>query len=229
MELRDISGCTSCNSLTVFGTSFALVDSTLQARLGFACEASLWASDSSLVCKLPSSSLGLPFPSDAGAVVTVKGRTGTISSFLEYALPPVSSVDSTNIPTSGQTSMTASGSRFGSGLSFLLGIEVGIADWTVVARIGPTACGATDWVSDSAIVCKTALGFGQSIGFQITVGRKFGTMTVAVSYDQVFVHETVMQTIDDRGVIREEARSNAVLPTEADTWPISALLPKFLP
>jgi len=120
--------------------------------------------------------------------------------------------------------MTVTGSRFGSGLSFLLGVEVGIADWTLASRLGPTACEATNWVSDSAVVSKIGLGFTQSLGFQITVGRKTGTMTNAISYDQPFVTETVVRDpLQD--VFLVSSSNFPVLPAQVVTVTAGSLVP----
>ena len=188
-SVGQITGCTSCNSLTLFGASFAQVDTSSQVRLGgIPCQASQWASDSSVACRIAANSLGLSAPSDSGVVITVALRAGSITKTLQYALPNITSVHNTNSYDGGQSSITISGERFGSGLSFVLGVEVGIADWSLASRAGGTACESTDWVSDSALTIKLSNGFGSDRAVILTLVTLRATSRDALTFDAPVIH-----------------------------------------
>ena len=181
--VAQITNCTSCNSLTLLGTSFAEVDTTPKARLGgLPCQAAQWASDSSVHCRIAANSLTLSNSSDSGVVITVLGRLGSITKTLDYSLPNITSVHDTNSPLSGKVSITVSGAQFGAGLSFLLGIEVGIADWSLATRVGGSACESTDWISDSSLHVKLAQGFGSEHAIVVSLVKLYVSGRQALTY-----------------------------------------------
>ena len=163
--------CTSCDTLTILGAEFKTVDSSVQARLrALPCQASVWTSDSSVACRVPGNSLGLSVPSDSGAVITVQSRVASLTKSLTYTQPAIASVSTVNVPATGKSSITVVGFRFGSGLSFLYGIEVGAVDSSTQLRTGRTACESTVWISDSSVAAKVAGGFDQQLGILVSVG-----------------------------------------------------------
>jgi hypothetical protein len=154
------AGCTTCEFVTMSGGNMAGTSATAQARLGgLSCEATLWTSDSVVSCLYASLRSGGDMqPTDNGAVVTVWAHTGSLTKMITYEHPLISSLRITNAVTAGGSSLTISGSRFGSGLNFLTGLELGSADFTAMARVGLTSCRATRWLSDSSVHANLARG-----------------------------------------------------------------------
>ena len=51
-------------------------------------------------------------------------------------------------------------------------------------RIGGSACGASEWLSDSGILCRgTSAGAGAGLSVAVTAGLQTGSLSFALSYD----------------------------------------------
>jgi hypothetical protein len=195
ISVSEFTECTSCNSITLSGREFKIVDASVKARLGgLPCQASFWISDSSIVSHIGGNPMGLSIRSDSGAVITVQGRLGSLTNFITYAEPNVTSITRSNIPATGKTSMTVSGSRFGSGLSFVYGLEVGIVDSTLSLRAGRTACEATTWRSDSSLSVKISAGYADEQNIIVSVGLQKQTLIALLTYDAATVSSIVELT-----------------------------------
>lgn len=60
---------------------------------------------------------------------------------------------------------------------------VGAADYSGGARVGATACEATEWTSESAARCRAGQGVGATWTMGMTVAKQAGSLTEAVSFD----------------------------------------------
>ena len=59
--------------------------------------------------------------------------------------------------------------------------------YSVGVRGGGTAAAATEWVSESSVVCKLSGGAGGSVGVVVSGGARGGSMSAGVSYDEAGV------------------------------------------
>ena len=106
----------------------------MKARLGgLPCQASFWISDSTVVCHIPGNPLGLSIRSDSGAVITVQGRLGSLTKFITYAEPNVTSINEVNSPATGKMEIVEN-----------LIVSVGLKKQTLMALL----------THDAATVCR---------------------------------------------------------------------------
>eukprot|EP00961_Rhodomonas_salina_P128167 1727265-Rhodomonas_salina.1 len=61
---------------------------------------------------------------------------------------------------------------------------MGQGDFSGRASGGGTAAEGSEWVSDSAVVCKTSAGVGASWSVVVTGGMQTGSVTEGLSYDE---------------------------------------------
>ena len=166
------------SSLVLAGTGFGFAGNSPAARVGgcyglvglcggTACEVTLWDSNTALVCRLAH---GLP---GAQAVVVTagvaKGTGTTLFSFdSAWGAPRFS-----NGPCSGGAPVS------------LIGTNFGWLDRTPRGRVGWSACEATEWVSDSLVLCQLARG-GYNAGevsIVLTSDIVLATLGSSFSYD----------------------------------------------
>eukprot|EP00960_Hanusia_phi_P058255 763832-Hanusia_phi.AAC.1 len=151
-SISQLTGCSSCNLLTIYGSNVGVLDTSVSARLGgLPCEVTEWGSESSLTCKIAGNENGISYRSSTGVVVTMSNREGSLSRTYTYVEPVVTGLNVSNFPTTGGIPTLVYGELFGSGLSFLVGLDVGLVDWTARARLGSTSCEWTDWISETAL------------------------------------------------------------------------------
>jgi hypothetical protein len=83
--------------------------------------------------------------------------------------------------------------RAGTGLASVTvqGANFGIARYTQVARVGVTACEATDWFSASSVVCRVSSSTRFFSVVVLTVGESSGTVTEAWTSDSVSLSSLV--------------------------------------
>eukprot|EP00961_Rhodomonas_salina_P282985 3824654-Rhodomonas_salina.1 len=62
---------------------------------------------------------------------------------------------------------------------------MGTVSESMVSQLGGTQCEATDWVSDSILVCVPASGCMSSRSVIVTVSSGLGTVSDVVSFDGV--------------------------------------------
>lgn len=132
-------------SLTVTGSGFAGSDTSPKGRIEFtACEASVWVSDVAVICK---GSQG--FGRSLGVIVSVAQVQGNKTRVLSYDSPVVSLTIKEGIernsPVQGNVSITVHGAHFGA------------SSTSPSARIGGSACQATNWKSASSVVCRVRI------------------------------------------------------------------------
>ena len=60
--------------------------------------------------------------------------------------------------------------------------QLGHTSWVMI--LGGTACGASQWVSDTSITCLTVAEVGGTAQVMVMSGVKVGNMTEAASYDE---------------------------------------------
>ena len=153
------------------GSAFGSFDHSAGARAGrSAGEASAWASDSAVEC-LPARGLG----AGLGMAVTIATRAGTLSAAFSFDAPTAVGAAPGNAPTAGGREAALSGAN-------LLGHSHGASGR---ARLGGTACRASAWASDSAVLCRTASGAGAARAAAVTVALQAGTLSGGLSYDSV--------------------------------------------
>ena len=190
-----LTGCTQCDTITIHGKNLALSDLSIQARVGGvigACKATQWVSDTSVLCSLaPLVSTFLGGVYEPGVSLTVANRVGTLSSAFDFTSADMSSLAKANLPGTGAL-ITVSGIRFGAGLNFVVKLDLGSIDTTLKARIGHSSCEATSWISDSSLLCTTALGYGLTKSSAVTVGSRVATLTEAMSYSSTEVSRATL-------------------------------------
>jgi hypothetical protein len=161
---------------------------------GSACVASAWRSDSAMVCKSASGvgggarrGQGLP------VVVSVGAQGGSRTQAWSYDAAVVSSAGgATNGASSGCVSLTVAGAGLGASGYSGAG-RVGRSGASDADMSGGSACVASAWRSDSAMVCKSASGVGggarrgQGLPVVVSVGAQGGSRTQAWSYDAAVV------------------------------------------
>eukprot|EP00961_Rhodomonas_salina_P050975 683987-Rhodomonas_salina.1 len=103
--------------------------------------------------------------------MTAGMSVGSGTQILTYGSASLSSISTTNRPSTGSVSVTVSGSGLGS--SFL----------TSSARREGSACEASMWQSDTSVVCQTGAGVRRSQTFTMTTAMFVGSVTEAASFD----------------------------------------------
>ena len=162
--------------VVLFGANMALDAYTAGARVGqTGCEASAWASDTSLVCKTAG---GLY--ATLRVVLTAGTRAGSLTDAVSYDTPVLDLTRvRVNLPSTGSVSMTV----VGSGL--------GLADYTGASRLGATACEASGWESDSSIRCLSSGGVFGTLRVVVTAGVRVGSVTEALDYDAPGIYANI--------------------------------------
>jgi hypothetical protein len=131
--------------LTIFGMSFGLTDDSPVARVGqTTCEASIWTSQSAILCRIASG-----IAANDHITVTVGVHYNTISRIFIYDSPVISAASPRNCAAPDSVQTTVFGLRFGR------------ASVSNTLRIGGTPCETSMWISDSTMLCKPASGFAR--------------------------------------------------------------------
>jgi hypothetical protein len=170
---------TGTTTLIVTGAGVGRVDSTVRATLGRTSgETTLWTSDTTVVCQAAGGRAGGTQP--VMVSVAVAG-IGTATAAVSYGDVWLSSLRPANAPVAGWRQ--AAGSAVP--VIQLLGAGAGAAGPSPTARIGGTAIVATEWVSDSATLCRPSFGIGRSVRTSVSMmpGRGSGSTTSASSFD----------------------------------------------
>ena len=90
---------------------------------------------------------------------------------MSYDASLASSLNPTNHPTTGLSSVTTSGADFGT------------ADHSPASRYGGSAALRTLWTSDTSVICQMPAGAGADYRVVVTAGRSLATLLHAVSYN----------------------------------------------
>ena len=139
---------------------------------GSACMASIWQSDSKILCKTADAVGYFEHLS-----VTIERVVGTRRGMITYDSPVVAWNHSVHIATNMHTlvgaPLTTTGVNFGAS-----------ADYTLRAVIGATGAMSSEWLSDTTIYCRTSPGVAASKRVTLTVESILrGSISEAVSYD----------------------------------------------
>ena len=188
--------------VVLFGESFALDAYSGGARIGqTGCEASAWASDTSLACK----TAGGVFAT-LRVIVTAGGRAGSASHAVSYDVPMLAggrnlsdagddenenatSFSRTNSPSTGSVSMT------------VVGLALGRSDYTGASRVGSTACEASGWDSDSSLRCLSSGGLVATLRVAVTAGIRAGSVTEGLSFDVPMLDEALRANTPSTGAV----------------------------
>ena len=111
--------------------------------------------------------------------MSVGVQSGTTTLVLSYDAPLVSSALALNVPTTGKVGVSVTGVLFG------------VVDYSPGARVGGSACGHAAWESDSGLRCLGLEGIGSVSRLVVSVGEQLGSVSEAVSYDDVAVSSLV--------------------------------------
>jgi len=165
--LANQPGCGKISSLTVFGSDFGVSATSLASRFGpTACESSQWTSDSTLRCLVVAGTFA-----SLSAVVTVACAVDSASMVISYNMPRLASVK--RISHVNSTVLIAKGS------------DLGTFQTSQAARSAATVCGATEWISDTILACRTKAGIVDSEVYGkvvVTSGRMVGSLSGAATY-----------------------------------------------
>jgi hypothetical protein len=163
----------------------ARANASAQARLGGAagaCEATEWISDSSLLCAFASQINFFGELQPVGAAVTIMERVATVTGPYTYTAAEVTAATPQNTRNAGGTVVSVHGARFGIGFNIFVGMDLGVTDSTVRARAGGSACEASSWRSDTALICTVPRGSGRTHGLVATVAVSRATLLDVFSY-----------------------------------------------
>jgi len=187
-------------SITIFGSKFGEVDFTPAARVagfgttsehhathlggGTGCEATVWKSSTSAVCKTPR---GLLFPKPLA--ITVGLSISTTTRLFTFDSPRAVAI------------LYPNGPLFGGVISTILGENFGWLDLSPQTRIGGTSCESSQWLSDSSVHCKVIPGYGLAIDMALTVEAMLSTIFGGFSYDQATIQSTQHQNVPSTGAV----------------------------
>mmetsp|Transcript_3543 Transcript_3543/g.12453 ORF Transcript_3543/g.12453 Transcript_3543/m.12453 type:complete len:1186 (-) Transcript_3543:1318-4875(-) len=161
------TGC--CNNPGTFGASIAHSQ----------CITLRWVSDSSLVCRTPPG-IGAAHTVTLALDDTAGSQIAQLSNAFSFDAPTITSASPVLSPTTGNLRITAFGRNFGTlecnstwcsrdRSMFVSSSEIK----SVKLSAQQSACSATEWLSDSVVVCTTSPGLGASRALQLTVGTTF--------------------------------------------------------
>jgi hypothetical protein len=147
------------------------------------CAASVWRSDSGLVCRSAGGMRG-------GAAVLVSSgvQRGSVSAAVSYDAPSVSAAGVSNVASSGAMSVSVSGRG------------MGVGGLSAVGGVGGSACGASVWRSDSGLVCRVVSGCFSGQVVLVSSGVQRGSVSAAVSYDAPSVSSAALSNVATSGV-----------------------------
>ena len=163
---------TGAVSLSIVGSQLGVIISSCPLRQHVSnCEASLWKSDSSLVCK---TTAGLIYAllSPARLILSVGERAGSSSSMFSMSTAQLSSTKASNGAIgSVRDSITVSGSGFG------------VNSCCVIAGFGLTSAESTLWNSDTSVPIRRAKGHQRSLSSVATIGHVPSSKTEGLSFN----------------------------------------------
>jgi hypothetical protein len=149
--------------LTLTGLNFALDDKTMSASVGAsACGTLSWTTMTMLKCS-DIAPKGLETGLKQSISVTISAVVGTSITSFSFDAPVLSNVDNSNTPATAGEYITILGQNFG---------QVNMSPSTIIAA---TACGTSEWMSDTAIRCLIKQGTGIKQLGAVTVSAVVGT------------------------------------------------------
>jgi len=159
-----VSGSTS---VTVMGSNFGMENFSPTITIGrSACQTTMWATDTSLVCGLmPGSG---PSQTVTAMVTSVYGTTVSQYSF---DAPVITTSFMVNGPFAGGVVVTIHGTNFGA------------RDLSSTAQVGQTYCASTVYVTNTAVSCTGPAGYGKALPVRAIYGNVVGTALAAFTYN----------------------------------------------
>ena len=156
---------TGSSSVTVLGSNMGQVSFSTQVRGGgTACESSGWLSDTSVQCRAGRQLMG-----SRALAVTAGARVGSMSVGFSAAATALSALKAANSPSTGSISVTV----YGAGM--------GLGAYSATSRMGRTACEATTWASDTAMLALVGGGVMRSGQVSVTAGMLVGSLSSGFS------------------------------------------------
>jgi len=155
------------------GALHAKVDFSLLLRLdGTRAEQSSWISTDEILCRLSMAIPSSPNLLSQVVVVTAGLQAGSLSKSHTFDAPNLSSLTQPNSPLVG-------GAVFS-----VIGVNFGPSSFSHFARSAMTACEASVWISDTAILSKSPAGVAASHTFvELSVVMLVSTVTGVFTYD----------------------------------------------
>jgi hypothetical protein len=167
---RGSGGGSRVSSLSIHGAAFACSDSSPRAAMGSThVSASVWTSDTTLVCRC-ATGVGRSRRLSVSAGGMCYSHTSIFSYDLHGAMSLVVS-HGANRPSTGSASVS------------VLGHSFGILACSHLARIAPTASEGSMWVSDTSLTSLAAAGAsGRTRRVVMTAGQQVVSLSGALSY-----------------------------------------------
>ena len=166
---RGNGAATGSISVAVWGRNMGYSSYSSAARAGgSACERTTWTSDTSVGFLAGQGAMGSRL-----VVVSVGARTASVSSAYSIDVGRLSGIQRMNLPATGSASLTVAGAH------------LGLSSQSPVMGMGRTSCESTAWVSDTAVRCRAGQTKSVSSWATVTVGRRVGSVSAAVSADTV--------------------------------------------
>ncbi len=173
----------SVPQVTVTGSSFGNGQYDQQVITSdFTCVSTLYISDSSLVCSRPRG-----FGTASVSVVVSEQRSNVLAQSLEFNKPAISSFSPMNGPK--QSGIVVS----------VFGTDFGYADSSIRISMGSTFCSATDWVSESTLLCKLLGGTGRTVAPVSVSSLGLATAALFFSYDDPEIATFAPLTVSRQG------------------------------
>mmetsp|Transcript_29238 Transcript_29238/g.45802 ORF Transcript_29238/g.45802 Transcript_29238/m.45802 type:complete len:574 (+) Transcript_29238:293-2014(+) len=170
----NMAGGTGSSSLTVHGSSFGMEEYSGRSRVGVTgCEATAWASETSIWCDVKSLGWGC-----LRVLVTVQSQTKSMSNAMSADTVGMSGLGRINVCSTGSASVTVHGRSLGAGM------------YSGISRIGGSGSERTLWESETTMQCQ--VGASSRSGSQqgiLTVGLQTGSLSEAMSLENVGMHE----------------------------------------
>ena len=169
---------------TVVGQNFAIFDFSLELRLAAtSADASIWKSDSSLICKVAAGSdYATNLNIDRLALsLTVANQLVTSGAVYVYDMPTTSTVSPNNVPTA-----IGNGHLLMNKTLYQVGHGYGAWDFTLATRFGNSAAEKTVWDSCSTLYVQSPYGQGSRTEAKtvvITLGLKVSSVSQLLTYD----------------------------------------------
>eukprot|EP00961_Rhodomonas_salina_P293567 3933868-Rhodomonas_salina.1 len=155
--------------ITMSGSGFGAAGYSQQKSAGSTgCEASVWLSNSGVVCKP-----GTGHHSSLTVALTVGLQPGSLSSVLSYDRAEIAFSNATqawNIPSTGSVLIT------------ITGLNLSPSDKSTRLRLGYSASEASIWISESCVMSRSLASLGSSQQLKLTVGERQRSLTEVLSY-----------------------------------------------
>ena len=191
--------------MSVHGENLGVLDATQTVRLGYTgCEASVWQSDLSVVCR--AGKTGKTWTQRIS--LTVGDHSGSLTQAITTDLPYVTHVSRTNPYASrnrticfNHTNFTETNAAYtchtlsrnltvhsnvpktGSVSLTLQGANFGRIELSPQVSFGGTGCESTHWISDTTLQCLSMYSLGSTESLFLTIGVKRVIVTEAFSTD----------------------------------------------